>query len=131
MTQQVLPPYSPPIIETINIIIDGGGSVITTGDKADIQWDKDVVIEGYTLFSVPEGSIVIDLWVDTYGHFPPTVADSITGSNKPTLTVAHEAQDLTLTGWSTAIGAGNNMRVNVDSCTDIKRATLALKVRSV
>ena len=31
------------------------------------------------------GSIVIDVWKDTYANFPPIVADTITASAKPTL----------------------------------------------
>jgi hypothetical protein len=74
------------------------------------------------------GSIVVDIWKDTYANFPPTVADSITGSADPTITTATKGQSSTLTGWTTTITAGDILRFNVDSVTTIQRVTLALKV---
>ena len=56
---------------------------------------------------VTSGSIVIDVWKDTYANFPPTVADTITASAKPTLSSATKSDDTTLTGWTTAVTAGD------------------------
>ena len=74
------------------------------------------------------GSIVVDIWKDTYANFPPTDADSITASAPPTISTATKAQDATLTGWTTSIAAGDILRFNVDSVTSIQRVTLSLKV---
>jgi len=75
------------------------------------------------------GSIVIDIWKDTYDNFPPTDADSITASAPPTLSSAQKSTDTTLTGWTTTFAAGDLLAFNVDSVTDIERATLSLKIR--
>jgi len=56
------------------------------------------------------------------------VADTITASAKPTITTAVKSQDSTLTGWTTAITAGDTLRFNVDSITSITRITLSLKI---
>jgi hypothetical protein len=115
---------------TVLAIIDGGGSAITTGIKLDIgPFDVAGVIEAVTLLADQSGSIVIDIWKDTYANYPPTVADTITAAAKPTITTATKSQDTTLTGWTTAIAIGNTLRFNVDSITSIQRVTLALKVR--
>jgi len=82
-----------------------------------------------TLLADVSGSIVIDIWKDTYANFPPTVADTITASAKPTLASAQKAQDSTLTGWTTTIAAGDILAFNVDSITTVTRVTLSLKVR--
>jgi len=116
---------------TLNLVIGTGVTVISTGIKADLVIDFDCVIESVTLLADQSGSIVVDIWKDTYANFPPVVGDSITASAKPTITTATKSQDTTLTGWTTSITAGNTLRFNVDSVTSLQRVTLALKLRRV
>jgi hypothetical protein len=115
-------------VATVTFVIDGGGSAIATGIKGDLEIPFACTINQATLLADQSGSIVVDIWKDTYANFPPTVADTITASAKPTISSATKAQDATLTGWTTAVSAGNILRFNVDSCATIKRATLSLKV---
>lgn len=114
---------------TVNFVVDGGGSAITTGIKGDIILDFGCVIESVTLLLDQSGSIVIDIWKNTYANYPPVAADSITATAKPTVTTALKSQDTTLTGWNTTINAGDTLRYNVDSVATATRALLALKVR--
>lgn len=114
---------------TINIVLDGGGSVIVTGIKADLVIDFACTIAGVTMLSDQSGAIQVDIWKDTYANFPPTNADSITGAAEPEIASGSKSQDTTLTGWTTAISAGDILRFNVDSVTNIERVTLALKVQ--
>ena len=113
---------------TITFVIDGGGSAITTGIKGDLEIPFACTITAVTLLADQSGSIVIDIWKDTYANFPPTDADTITASAVPTISTATKAQDTTLTGWTTAITAGDTLRFNVDSITTCERVTLSLKV---
>jgi hypothetical protein len=115
-------------IRTITFIIDGGGATITTGVKGDLEIPFACTISRATLLADVSGSIVVDIWKDTYANYPPTNADSITASAKPTITSATKSQDSTLTGWTTTINAGDTLRFNVDSVTTIGRVTLSLKV---
>lgn len=115
-------------VGTITIIIDGGGSAITTGIKADLEIPFACTINQVTLLADQSGSVVIDIWKDTYANFPPTDADSITASAPPTISTAIKSQDATLTGWTTSISAGDILRFNVDSVTSIQRVTLSLKI---
>jgi hypothetical protein len=111
-------------------IIDGGGAAITTGIKGDLgPIPFACTILEVTMLADHSGSIVVDIWKDTYANFPPTDADSITASAPPTISTAVKSQDSTLTGWTTSIAAGNILRFNVDSVTDIQRVSIALKVR--
>src|SRR3990167_2048864 len=112
----------------LGIIIDGAGSAITAGIKGDIPVPYSCTITMATLLADQTGSIVIDIWKDTYANFPPTDGDSITASAPPTITTALKSQDSTLTGWTTTIAANSILRINVDSCTTITRATLFLNV---
>lgn len=112
---------------SITFIIDGGGSAITTGIKGDLEIPFACTITRATMLADQSGSIVVDIWKDTYALYPPTDADSITASAPPTITTATKSQDSTLTGWTKAIATGSTLRFNVDSCTTIEVCTLALK----
>lgn len=112
----------------IAFVIDGGGSAITTGIKGDLEIPFACTINSVRLLGDQSGSIVVDIWKDTYANFPPTGADSITASAKPTISSASKSEDTTLTGWTTSISAGDILRFNVDSITTLTRVTLSLKV---
>jgi hypothetical protein len=58
------------------------------------------------------------------------VGDSITASAKPTLSSAIKSRDATLTGWTTAIAAGDILGFSVSSVTTLTRVTLSLTVQA-
>jgi hypothetical protein len=121
-------------VATINFVIDGGGSAITTGIKGDILVDFACVVNAWTLLADASGAIVVDIWKDTLGNFPPTNADAMPGGGKEPAIAASgtNATDTAITDWTTDdIAAGDILRFNVDSCATITRATLALKVTRV
>lgn len=116
----------------IEFVIDGGGEVITTGLKMGLEIPFACTISIATLIGVlpadTNGSIVIDVWKTTYAAAPPEDANSITAAAPPTITNAKKSQDSTLTGWTTAIAAGDILFINVDSCTTFTAVTLSLKI---
>ena len=112
----------------IAFIIDGGGSAITTGQKGHLEIPFACTIVQVTTLADQSGSIVVDIWKDTYANFPPTDADSITASAPPTLSSTQKAQDSTLTNWTLAIAAGDILAYNVDSITTVTRVLISLKV---
>jgi hypothetical protein len=120
-------------VGTINIVIDGGGSAITTGVKGDILVDFACTLNAWTLLADASGAIVVDIWKDTLANFPPTDADSMCSAKEPTIAASGtNATDTTITDWTTDdIAAGDILRFNVDSCTTITRVTLALKFTRV
>ena len=113
---------------SMGLVIDGGGSAITTGIKGDLHIPVACTITAVDMLADQSGSIVIDIWKDTYANYPPTVADTITASAKPTISTALKSEDTTLTGWTVSCSAGDTLRFNVDSCTSITRVALSLKV---
>ena len=113
----------------IGYTIDGGGSVIATGLVGPgLYIPYDCTIQSVTMLADRTGSIVVDIWRDSYANYPPTVADSIVASAKPTISSATKSQDTTLTGWTASISSGDVLRFNVDSVTDIQKLTIILKV---
>ena len=124
-------PASAARIGSVGMIIDGGASVITTGVKGYLEIPFACTIQAVTLLANLSGSIVIDIWKDTYANFPPVVGDSIVASAKPTISAAVKSQDTTLTGWNTTVNAGDILGFNVDSVTTITKVTLSLKIQAV
>jgi hypothetical protein len=114
--------------DAIEFVIDGGGSAITTGVKGFLEVPYACTINSNTVLADQSGSIVIDVWVDTYANYPPTDADSITASAPPTISTAVKSQDTTLTGWTVALSKGDIIGFNVDSITTVERVTISLKV---
>lgn len=134
-SDQILPVYIfpnfgaiAPIKGVFGITIDGGGSVITTGVKGYVRVPEAGTITKWTLLADQAGAIVIDIWKNTFANYPPTDVDSITGAAPPTLTASDdEAEDSTLTGWTTEIVAGDIFGFNVDSISTITRVTLEVE----
>jgi ribosome-binding ATPase YchF (GTP1/OBG family) len=112
----------------VGITIDGAGSAITTGVKGFIRVPYACTITKATLLADQAGSIVVDVWKDSYANYPPTVADTITASAKPTLSTATKSEDATLTGWTTAISAGDVLGFKVDSASTLTRVVLQLEI---
>jgi hypothetical protein len=113
----------------IGITVDGGGSALTTGEKGYRSFPVAGTIIGVRLFADQSGSIVMDIWKDTYANFPPTNADSITAAAKPTLSAAQKYEDTTLSGWTTSVSAGDVFAFEIESITTITRITLELQIR--
>lgn len=108
------------------------GSGIATGFAGAVMIPWACTITQVTLLSedpaVTSGSIVVDIWKDTYANYPPTVADTITASAKPTISSGTKGQDSTLTGWTTTLAAGDVLGFNVDSVTSLTRVRVILTV---
>lgn len=115
-------------IKDVVVILDGGGSELSTGVLSDTQVNFAGTIVGVTLLADQTGSIVIDIWKDVFANYPPTDADSITASAVPTISSDISYSDTTLTGWTTSIAAGDTLRYNVDSVTTVTRCAVVLKV---
>ena len=113
---------------SLNITIDGNGSAITTGSHLIGQVPYSCTINAAEVTADVSGSIVVDIWVDSYANYPPVDADSITASAPPTLSSAIKSTDATLTGWTTTLTEGDWIWANVDSATTVTKAVVALDV---
>ena len=109
--------------------IDGGAAVPTTGPYGDVIVPYDCTITSVTLMADQTGSAVIDVWKCAYASYPPTVANTITASDLPTLSSAKNSQDTTLTGWSLNLSAGDVVRFNLNSVSTLNRVVIVLGVK--
>lgn len=112
---------------SLGIVIDGGGSAISTGTKGYLYCPYAGTITAATLIADQSGSCVIDVWKAAYPTVPNS-GNSITASAKPTLSSAQVSQDSTLTGWTTLVSAGDVLGFHVDSATTLTRVSLTLSV---
>lgn len=124
-------PANPIVSSTAPAIIgatfDGGGAAISAGSECDVRVPYGCTLTKATVIADAVGSLVVDVWADTFANYPPTVADSIAGAAKPTLAGADKSEDGSLTGWTPSIPAGAVVRFKVDSCAGISRATILLE----
>jgi hypothetical protein len=117
----------------VTVIIDGGGAVITTGLKGFLSLPVSGFWKKWRLLSIDStgpataGSIVIDIWKDSYANYPPTVADTITAAAKPTLSAVNKNESTALTGWTTQFSAGDILGFNVDSVATVTKVALILE----
>lgn len=116
----------------ITFVVDGGGSAISTGIKADLRIPVACTLKSIEMVADQVGSCVVDLQKDTYTNFPPTNADSIintgAGGVKPTLSSAIKSQDTTLAHYTTAFSVGDYLRLVIDSASVLTRLTLSATV---
>lgn len=106
-----------------------GTNVITTGVKRYIAYfPYAMTVTAWYIIGSPSGSIVIDIWRKALGAGVPTVADTITGSEKPTLSSQQQNSDTNLTTWGGGlnIAVGDCLVFNVDSCTSTTLCDLVI-----
>ncbi len=108
--------------------IDGGGSVLGTGAKGQLNIPVNCTVTGWVLTADQSGSAVVDVLRSTYGAFPTTA--SIAGSDKPTLSSVQKNENLgPLSGWgSTALLQGDQLQFSVSSASTVTRLNLTLNI---
>ncbi len=116
-------------IKTPTFIVDGGGSVIATGEKTTtlVQLPYSGTIIGWYLTSKETATVTIDIWA--HDSSDPANGNTIVASAKPSLTAAKFNNSTTLTGWTTASAAGKKYKIEVeanDSSTNLKLTLLMI-----
>jgi hypothetical protein len=113
-------------LRSFGVVIDGGGTAILAGEIAYLPCPYTGTITSWTIVADQTGSIVVDVWKDTYLNFPPTVADTIAASAKPTLASQQKNTNVVLANWLPAVTAGDVFAFKVDSASTVTRVTLTL-----
>jgi hypothetical protein len=118
-------------IDELNVLISGititsdkgsfGASAdgSTTGLVGYITMPYNGTITGWQVIGSETGSCSFDVWKTAAGIIP-TVANSITGSEKPALTAQQINSDLNLTTWATtSIAVGDIIGIILDSASSL------------
>lgn len=113
---------------SIEYVIDGGSQPVEPGQKGYLIIPEWVWINDWVLMAERSCSAVMDLWRVPQANFPPTVANTITGSAKPTLSNQQYARSTVLTGWDRNIDQGDVLAFIIDSANaNCFRLTLVLE----
>ncbi len=92
-----------------------------TDPVACVRIPNNSIITGWYIYADQSGSIVLDVWKDTFANHPPTNADSIAGTEKPTLSSAVTASDTSLTSMTTDWNAGDVVCIEIESAATITK----------
>lgn len=118
------------IDRTVGIVIDGGGSVITTGTKGYLVVGFSGTITGWDIVADQSGTIVIDVWKTTAGSVP-TVANKISSSAGPNLSAAQVGSAASVPTWtSTSVVKGETFGFSVASVATLTRVVATLRIVS-
>lgn len=112
----------------MSFVFDGGGSVLETGSKGYIRTAHAGTFYRASMLADITGSAIVDIYKNTYANYPPTVANSIAVSGKPTISNGIKMESAVFTGWtSSTFASGDVLVANLDSCSGITRLTLGLE----
>ena len=114
--------------DTLEIGLGNNAAVIAVGTYGPLVVDFACTINQCEMYADVSTTTTVDIWRDSYVNYPALDADSITAAATPTITAATKMQDGTLTGWTTAIAAGDHLLFNVDANNNAKRLTVKLRV---
>jgi hypothetical protein len=84
------------------------------------------LIEATILTLGGTGSCVVDIWKTPIGTYPPTSGKSICGGNYPTITSGVTLVDTSLSGWTTAVSAGDTIMFHLTSSSTFTYITIQL-----
>lgn len=115
------------LTRTINFIVDSGNVAMNPGDKGELTIDVSGVIDSWKIFADTPGDIQINIKKSDYSTYPTFT--SICGGNLPTLVGTDKGFDDTLTGWDTAIRAGDILRYEVMYSSNITRFLISFKLK--
>jgi len=105
----------------------GAGIITIPVNLVPAYADITCAITGVTILTEGgTGSCVIDIFKSAIGA--PTSANSICGSSKPTISAGKTYSDTTLTGWTTAIAAGDTLRFSLVSSSTFTLVAVRLKL---
>lgn len=114
------------IYASFGITIDNGSSAINLGNKGYIVIPYPCVIRSWSIVGDRVGSVVIDIWKAS--GVIPTIANTICGSSKPSITSSQLNSSSSLVGWEITVQSGDVISYNVDSVSGFTNLTMTLKV---
>jgi hypothetical protein len=123
---------APSFVDTIDFMIDGGGSVIES--QRLYGWLKvpyAATITGVTLLSESQGSAEIDIWKCSYASFPANSSDSICSNDYAQIDDNYKGIspiDFSIATWDTTIGAGEILAFYVRQSSCVGKLLIHLTV---
>lgn len=95
-------------------------------DAIPVRVPYDLELTGWELVADAAGSITLDVWADTFAHYPPVLGDSIAGTGKPALSGASSGSGGVGSWGRTSLLEGERVWVHVDATAGLAWAVLSL-----
>jgi hypothetical protein len=116
-----------------NVIIDGGGEVLTTGVKGNIEMPFNFNLYGWALRSLETGSLLIELNKSSFSEYPPGLSGIMhIGATGPYIDADWKNQETGISGWANPTGmGGDTIQITVTSASAITQASLALRYNKI
>jgi len=112
-------------LHSITFVINGGGSVIATGDVHEyVTADFACTINRVDISANPSGSMTVDIWKANAAI--PTSGNKISASAPATLSSSQLAQSGSLTGWTTSVSTNDVFDASVATSTTVTSATVQI-----
>jgi hypothetical protein len=116
------------LTRTVNFLVDSGSLVIVPGVKGSVTIDVSGIIESWKILSDQTGILQVDILKSNFQDFPTFT--SICGiSNRPTINNTDKGFDDVLSGWDTAVRAGDIFKFEVINSINIKRFLISFKLK--
>jgi hypothetical protein len=106
------------------------GNLSTAVNKVSVHFPRAATIKASRLLGgTAAGSCVVNIYKNTFaGWGGGSDGSSIVASAKPTLSSARTAADTTLTGWTTAVNAGDVLTFQIESISNLTNLSLQLEL---
>ena len=115
------------LYNSVSFIVDGSGSVLTTGTKNPVKIPVGGALKGWYLMGKPSGSVTVDVFRAASGAGLPVTSIIGGGGTKPSLSSAVENSSTSFTGWtSTTLTAGDNLAVSLSGISTATYCVLTL-----
>jgi len=104
----------------LSIIMDGYQTPIRVGNRGWVEVPFPATITYVRMLSDQVCNVVVDIWKTTFASYPPSAANSICASMKPTISGSSIKAELgtlqyPMTGWTTSVDSGDILWFHVDS----------------
>jgi len=115
---------------SVTFVVDGSGSVLTTGTKNPVKVVVGGTLAGWTMMVSPSGSVTADVYRAANGAGLPVTSIVGGSGTKPAISSAVENSSTSFTSWtSTAITASDNLAINLSGITSATYCELTLYYR--
>jgi len=117
------------LTRTINFLVDSGSLDMVSGVKGSVTIDVSGIIDSWKLLADQTGTLQVDIKKSDYQSFPTFTSICGVSTNRPTLFNQNKNFDDVLSGWDTAVRAGDIFQFEVINSITIKRFLISLKLK--
>lgn len=125
----IIPPQFLKTAGYFGATFDGGGTVILVNSKTYFRMPKAGIINSWSIIAVgPSPICTLDVWKVSDGTVLPTVAESITANDKPSLVTGNAVSSTYMPDWVVNFDENDIFAINVNTAINAIYINFVLKV---